>query len=460
MRYIILNRTNGVSLFQKGLNEVLKYPGDELILGYGFLESSIVTKPQFLQAIVEGFSSEQGCITIIGANEQQISKYIESIEAIQKYIDNQEKSISIRLIVKKINHKGARQYHKKIAIKLNNGEPIIALIGSSNLSKNTYDNKNEDDYYTTEVDILFWNAFLVKREKEEDILKNTEQESKIDRFNNLRVSEKMINSILKTKGIDFSIDFELQDIISEIKNFEENSFYEVYNSEWMKISYYDIYCDLIEDINYLIVQCNKQVGITKEFINKFRDFEDKVRGFSKTNRGRILEYIVLDWVPFMCRERQPDINKKEILTWLEEKEKLLKDQATGEISDCASNKICKRECYECIYLDEIFEQWEEESLQKTRDGINNRIKNLKEELDKLNEGEFTSWSYKKQEFTNRFKDFQEQVIAFHKTRRGKELGERILNKIPDLEGKRQKKANKADVVEWLSKIQEIVEDKE
>ena len=43
MRYTILNRTGRISLFKRGLHEVILAPGDRLVLGYGYLYENVIT---------------------------------------------------------------------------------------------------------------------------------------------------------------------------------------------------------------------------------------------------------------------------------------------------------------------------------------------------------------------------------------------------------------------------------
>lgn len=212
MRYLILNRSGEQSLFKRALHEVLKASGDKLILGYGYLVPGIIQRQEFIQEIRNGLSMENKSIVLIGSNSDTYIEYIETA----KFLRNEIPEAEVKVLIKQVNRFGRRQYHKKIAIKVNNNEPVMALLGSSNISGGTYD----DGPFSQEVDVLLWNSFIIDQRMEECILGNVNKIQYLDKFRNMRAADVYLN----TFNIDLSLEFELEDIIEEVENYQDMRF--------------------------------------------------------------------------------------------------------------------------------------------------------------------------------------------------------------------------------------------
>ena len=239
MRYTILNRTGRISLFKRGLHEVILAPGDRLVLGYGYLYENVITNmdddgtklndknkdsafiKEFRKWVNSNNNSEKEII-IIGNNEDNYRQYIK----VAKYFDDTFSNLKIKVIIKDKNK--YRQYHKKLAIKFtrennNKFKPSMALIGSSNFSEPTYVDQN----YSQEVDILLWDRYILEdnkksiknvRTKELEMLKRLNKNSSyIDKYEE-------ILDLIDRVGIDFRLELQLEDVINEIENYNSCGF--------------------------------------------------------------------------------------------------------------------------------------------------------------------------------------------------------------------------------------------
>jgi len=218
MRHIVLNRNGKLSLYKRALHEVLKTEGDKLILGYGYLRDDVIKRKEFVENLKAGFStSTKKEIIIIGGKEDSYVTFLEAA----KFLKNEIQDADIRVLIKR--KKKYRQYHKKLAVKLKGDEPVLALLGSSNLSSATYD----DLPYNQEVDILLWNSFIIDNALEKKILNNVNKIKWQEKFEKLREIDRFFNFF----NIDLGLEFELEDIIDEITNYKLNDFDLKYISE-------------------------------------------------------------------------------------------------------------------------------------------------------------------------------------------------------------------------------------
>ena len=237
MKFALLNRVGEKSYYKRALHEVLKTKGDTLLLGYGYLKHYLFDKNQktkvseLLDSIFEGFTgvTDYKQIILVGSSTLDYDEFKIAAEKIH----NHNPSVEVKLIIKKeyqINNDYRRGYHKKIAMKYNSNknnrgnEPIIALLGSSNLTGSAY---NDGLNNSQELDILIWNPFVIDQSKEELILDKIELSKdykenfyKKSRFQNMLYSL----STISLWNIDFNLTFQLDEIINEINNYESNNF--------------------------------------------------------------------------------------------------------------------------------------------------------------------------------------------------------------------------------------------
>ena len=192
MKIKILNRDGSKSLYNKAINNVIKCKGDTLILAYGYISDSIIDDKDFISNIEQGFEGiEKKEIIIVGCkadgkysnlNEENVidelydnvyqNYYNNGTSAkpeIAKFFDvcyklkSKLKNVEITFLLKKQNEYGYIQYHKKIAIKIKDSRPVVALIGSSNLTIPAYQDNRD---YNQEIDVLLWNSFDDKLNKD------------------------------------------------------------------------------------------------------------------------------------------------------------------------------------------------------------------------------------------------------------------------------------------------------
>ena len=210
MRYTILNRTGRISLFKRGLHEVILAPGDRLVLGYGYLYENVITN-----------------MDDDGTKLNDKNKDSAFIKEFRKWVNSNNNSEKEIIIIGN-NEDNYRQYHKKLAIKFtrennNKFKPSMALIGSSNFSEPTYVDQN----YSQEVDILLWDRYILEdnkksiknvRTKELEMLKRLNKNSSyIDKYEE-------ILDLIDRVGIDFRLELQLEDVINEIENYNSCGF--------------------------------------------------------------------------------------------------------------------------------------------------------------------------------------------------------------------------------------------
>lgn len=224
MRFIVLNRTGADSLFRLAMKEVLKTKGDKLILGYGYLEPNVMAKKSFINNLKLGFKlSKQKEIILIGNNKNDYSGYVDAATILKQEIPDAD----IRLLIKQKNAYGHRQYHKKLAIKLDKDEVILSIIGSSNISDATYNNGP----FNQEVDILLWNTFKVDANHEQIILQNVKKGNYSAKYQGLRKVDQFIKSFKHNINIDLGLDFQLEDILNEVNYYNNHGFDLMFISE-------------------------------------------------------------------------------------------------------------------------------------------------------------------------------------------------------------------------------------
>ena len=198
MNFGILNSINEDDFyFKKALLETLKSEGDTLILGYGYYCNNIfypdISKEEnvkldiirnfeeeFYNCLAEGFKEYKNTniskakkiiprVIIVGhmKNDSDMNPF-ENYETLgyKIYYELKKRDIYVDVRVVKCSEK----YHKKIAFKfyreqsdstdsITNLCPVMLLIGSSNLTRQGIHMTKD---FNQEVDVLFWNKYIIK----------------------------------------------------------------------------------------------------------------------------------------------------------------------------------------------------------------------------------------------------------------------------------------------------------
>lgn len=220
MNFGILNSVNEDDMyFKKALLETLKSEGDTLILGYGYysnyifnpyikdndkdeyikLDTIIEFEEAFYSCLAEGFKKYKNKsstkderikpkVIIVGHMKNENSTYKNKFEDYESlgyriYYNLKKKGIDVDVRVVKSSEK----YHKKVAFKfyrekeddkdsITNLCPVMLLIGSSNLTRQGIHITKD---FNQEVDVLFWNNYIMKKKKSiiEDILEDQKLKS-------------------------------------------------------------------------------------------------------------------------------------------------------------------------------------------------------------------------------------------------------------------------------------------
>lgn len=182
------------SNFRRALNQLMSTRGETLILSTGYISSSLFNDynhDDFFNAINDGFKNFPYTeIIIIGGMFDSNLKNQYQFEGFIKYL--------IYLGYKVTYYKPKNpNWHAKIAMKLTNKTPVIAIIGSSNLTAPAYA-EYQDIYknykFNVESDLLIWDHDLLDTFDGIDII-GTNHEKEVD-FEELQ--KQKINMLLDT----------------------------------------------------------------------------------------------------------------------------------------------------------------------------------------------------------------------------------------------------------------------
>ena len=182
------------SNFRRALNQLMSTRGETLILSTGYISSSLFNDynhDDFFNAINDGFKNFPYTeIIIIGGMFDSNLKNQYQFEGFIKYL--------IYLGYKVTYYKPKNpNWHAKIAMKLTNKTPVIAIIGSSNLTAPAYA-EYQDIYknykFNVESDLLIWDHDLLDTFDGIDII-GTNHEQEVD-FEELQ--KQKINMLLDT----------------------------------------------------------------------------------------------------------------------------------------------------------------------------------------------------------------------------------------------------------------------
>lgn len=256
------------SNFRRALNQLMSTRGETLILSTGYISSSLFNDynhDDFFHAIRNGFKDLPYTeIIIIGGMFDSNLKNQYQFEGFIKYL---------MYLGYKVTYYKPRylNWHAKIAMKLINKTPVMAIIGSSNLTAPAYSEYNythKDYKFNIESDLLIWDHDLLDNFKGIDVIE-TSDEKEID-YEELQ--EQKITILLDTlyqalqthdslKTISRNHLIERSNTPLEMLNYLEHTFFESSNSE-LDTRLLEIISDICFEID--VIRSMKKNGSTLE----------------------------------------------------------------------------------------------------------------------------------------------------------------------------------------------------
>jgi hypothetical protein len=183
---VLLRKFETNSLFRKALLKISAIPGEELYLCSGTL-TQITNDPMFLKYVSHGFKGVKNSkiITlgmrsmgdckhgvILGSCLATRSGYCNACKYQQFVNDLRSHGSTVGAFTVDAYREVQDKWHAKVAIKVKHGEPIAAIIGSSNLTVPAYGEKcscgsgksycsihnwsKKNKHFPFECDVLFW----------------------------------------------------------------------------------------------------------------------------------------------------------------------------------------------------------------------------------------------------------------------------------------------------------------
>ncbi|BCC56114.1 hypothetical protein FO499_21235 [Bacillus anthracis] len=189
---VLLRKTETSSLFRKALLKISAIKGEELYLCSGTL-TQITNDPMFLKYVSHGFKGIKGSkiITLgmrsmgdckhgvtFGSCLATRSGYCNACKYLQFVTDLRTHGSASGIFTVNAYREVQDKWHAKVAIKVKDGEPIAAIIGSSNLTIPAYGEKcscasgkshcpihywsKKNNRFPFECDVLFWDETKIK----------------------------------------------------------------------------------------------------------------------------------------------------------------------------------------------------------------------------------------------------------------------------------------------------------
>lgn len=277
MRFRILNRTTADKPpFREALLKLFETPGEELVLGYGYMSTeATVDDSEFITSIEKGFKGvEKPKITIIGKHHSNknsnTATYIDTAKNIEKSIVGSTVKV---LLVSDDN------YHKKIAIKYiidKDGDkiPQACIIGSSNLSKATFAVGYTD--YNQELDILFWNKsydkqFIKTLQEYIDEANSIIELIKLKETDIIEICiENEIQGIEEIIGYKYNVDF-------TYSQYEIEKYYDIINTIDEEVSKENLDLEIQISINKILQDMRKLVDELKYYFEEIDNYNIKIK---------------------------------------------------------------------------------------------------------------------------------------------------------------------------------------
>ncbi len=155
----ILRKSQSPNIFRRAiLNAFSSGIGDEYLLCSGFFqEKNFKVNPYYASDSFVANSPKNSCkITMITVGVYDSHGWGSQYDDFVKKISSIRCSCCGRyLSVKKRRRKGSNRWHAKIFMVKNSGQPRLAIIGSSNITKSAFD---EQKRWNRECDVLIWNS--------------------------------------------------------------------------------------------------------------------------------------------------------------------------------------------------------------------------------------------------------------------------------------------------------------
>ncbi|GAK41528.1 hypothetical protein TCA2_4019 [Paenibacillus sp. TCA20] len=189
---VLLRKTETNSLFRKALLKISAIQGEELYLCSGTL-TQITNDPMFLKYVSHGFKGIKGSkIITLGMRSMGDCKHGVTFGSCLAIRSGYCNACKYQRFVNDLRAHGSTagaytvdayrevqdKWHAKVALKVKNGEPIAAIIGSSNLTIPAYGEKcsctgvkthcsihswsKANKHFPFECDVLFWDETKIK----------------------------------------------------------------------------------------------------------------------------------------------------------------------------------------------------------------------------------------------------------------------------------------------------------
>ncbi len=160
---VILLRTGNSSLFRGAITLLAKVPGEKLFLSSGYLNHNIASSPRLIEAIGDGFHgfANSQIITVGGMfegnphNQERYNKFVYSLR---------QANFSVRQYFS-----ASGKWHAKVAVKLRDGRPVAAVIGSSNLTKAAFCDGGKER--NQECDVLIYEQDVISVDSLDAVLR-------------------------------------------------------------------------------------------------------------------------------------------------------------------------------------------------------------------------------------------------------------------------------------------------
>lgn len=288
----------------KALNNIIRADGNELILSTGYVNLDLLTNPinRFKSSFTEWFNKatsenklkltivggmikhkapphariscdyyvcnkidNKGCIACaINTKNHQCKQYSfkQFIELVESWIPTSKKSyVTIQFARAKNN-----QYHAKVALKYMNDKPVMAICGSSNLTKAALE--EHYTYYNCEADMLVYTKqsqlfkFIDRKKYLDDEDTNEDVRELIkDLYDNIQNISKMLSSLADEKD---NKNREWSNLLYNFMNSNQdyNLLINDRNNSKIKV-FYDEAVNIKREIEYIETRARSNVEIIK-----------------------------------------------------------------------------------------------------------------------------------------------------------------------------------------------------
>lgn len=187
MGILILFRKNNMNPFKKFLHGIISLKGEKLIITSGFISECKSfspfqeMEPHLRSGINNGLTE---IVTVAGRFFYKTNRYRKFYGDFVKRLRNLSRRVKVNPFV-------TNNWHAKVSIKIFNGKPIAAIIGSSNLTSTAYGSGRG---FNKECDVVIWNERYV----DSDIFRNISND--LDRASFIFVDSRLYKEDLEEEG--------------------------------------------------------------------------------------------------------------------------------------------------------------------------------------------------------------------------------------------------------------------